>query len=61
MLMFFETNGTFTKQGLLDRALLLDLWWVSGMWAQIGPAAIRQREKVGEPRLFENFEALAAG
>jgi len=29
--------------------------------ARVGPAAKRQREKLGEPRLYENFEALAAG
>lgn len=29
------------------------------MWGRVGPAAIRNREQLGEPRLYENFEALA--
>ena len=36
-----------------------DWLWVAGMWAAVGPAAAKAREKHGEPRLFENFEALA--
>lgn len=59
LLFFGETVGTFVKQGVLDRGLVEDLWWVEGMWARVGPAAVRQREKLGEPRLYENFEALA--
>lgn len=60
LLHFGETVGTFVKQGILDRALVEDLWWMDGMWARVGPAAMRQREKMGEPRLHENFEALAS-
>jgi hypothetical protein len=54
-----ETVGTLVKQGLLNRDLVHDLWWVKGVWARVGPSALRQREKFGEPRLFENLEALA--
>jgi hypothetical protein len=60
LLHFGETVGTFVKQGVLDRGLVEDLWWINGMWARVGPAAVRQREKMGESRLYENFEALAA-
>ena len=60
-LSFGETVGTLVKQGLLNRDLVYDLWWVEGVWARVGPAAVRQREKLGEPRLYENLEALAAG
>jgi hypothetical protein len=55
-----ETIGTFTKNGLLDTDLVLDWMWVSGVWARVGPAALKQREKHGVPELYENFEALAA-
>jgi hypothetical protein len=59
-LSFGETVGTLVKQGLLDQALVHDLWWVEGIWARVGPAAKQQREKFGEARLYENLEALAA-
>jgi|SRR5579863_8689842 len=58
MLMFFETVSTLVKQDILDRGLVLDLWWASGVWSRVGPAALRDREKLGEPRLWENFEEL---
>jgi hypothetical protein len=61
LLGFGETVGTLVKHDLLDRALVLDLWWIDGMWSRVGPPALAQRDKVGEPRLYENFEALAAG
>jgi hypothetical protein len=60
-LFFGETVGTFVKQGVLDRGLVEDLWWIEGMWSRVGPAAQRQRQRLGEPRLFENFESLATG
>jgi hypothetical protein len=49
-----------TKNGLLDTDLVLDWLWMSGVWARVGPAALRQREKHGVPELYANFEALAA-
>ena len=55
-----ETIGTLTKNGLIDTDLVLDWWWVSGVWARVGPAALRERDKHGVPELYENFEALAA-
>ncbi|MGN6472791.1 MAG: DUF4760 domain-containing protein [Mycobacteriales bacterium] len=56
-----ETIGTFVKQGVLDRDLVTDLLWIDGMWAKVGPPALRAREHMGEKRLYENFEALAKG
>lgn len=61
LLGFGETVGTLVKHDLLDRELVLDLWWMSGLWARVGPPALAQRQHFGEPRLYENFEALAAG
>ncbi len=59
MLMFGESIGTLTKNDLLSAELVHDWLWVEGIWSRVGPAALRQREKFGEPRLYENFEALA--
>ena len=61
LLGFGETIGTLVKHDLLDRDLVEDLWWVDGLWSWVGPAAKAQRKQMGEPRLYENFEALAAG
>jgi hypothetical protein len=61
MLIFGETVGTLVKNGLLNRALVLDWLWIGGSWARVGPAALRAREKSGVPAMFENFELLAAG
>jgi hypothetical protein len=58
-LMFGESVGTLVKHGLLNAELVRDWLWVDGVWSRVGPAAVRQREKLGEPRLYENFEALA--
>ncbi|MDX6309709.1 MAG: hypothetical protein QOI06_2755 [Nocardioidaceae bacterium] len=55
-----ETIGTLTKNGLIDTDLVLDWLWVSGVWARVGPAARKQRDKHGVQALYENFEALAA-
>ena len=59
VLMFNETLGTFVKNGLVDAALVYDMWWVEGVWRRVGPYALRLRESAGEPRLYENFEWLA--
>jgi hypothetical protein len=61
VLTFGEVVGTFVKHGVLDRGLVMDLWWTEGYWSRLGPAARRQREHPGEPRLWENFEKLAGG
>lgn len=61
VLYFGETVGTFVKQGLLDRGLVEDLWAIEYSWRRVGPAALRLREQVHEPRMYENFEALATG
>ena len=60
VLTFGETIGTLTKNGLLDKALVQDWLWVEGIWAKVSAAAEKVRAETGEPRLYENFEALAA-
>ncbi len=59
MLTFGESVATLTKNNLLSAELVHDWLWVEGVWSRVAPAARRQREKFGEPRLYENFEALA--
>jgi hypothetical protein len=61
VLMLGESIGTLTKHKLLSTDLVYDWLWIEGMWARVGPAALRVRERFGEPRLYENFEALAQG
>jgi hypothetical protein len=43
ILEFGEVVGTLVKQNVLNKDLVLDLWWA----------------RLGEPRLHENFQALA--
>jgi hypothetical protein len=58
-LYFHETLGTLVKNDLLDGDLVRDWLYVKGAWEKVGPVAIRTREKLGVPQMFENFEALA--
>ena len=53
-----ETIGTLVKHDLLSRELVQDWMWIDGIWGRVGPAALKSRAEAGEPRLFENFEAL---
>ncbi|HET9093500.1 MAG TPA: hypothetical protein VFN36_00325 [Solirubrobacteraceae bacterium] len=55
----FETIGTLVKHDLLSFELVKDWMWLEGIWSRVGPAALRMRAEAGEPRLYENFEALA--
>jgi hypothetical protein len=61
MLLFGETIATLTKRDLLSAELVADWLWLEGLWSRVGPAALSVRERFGEPRLYENFEALARG
>lgn len=61
VLTFGESVGTLTKLGLLSSELVHEWLWVQGVWDRVAPAALKARERFGEPRLFENLEALAAG
>lgn len=54
-----ETLGTFVKHGLIHRGLTHDLFWVAGAWRICEKLCRALRKEAGEPRLFENFEALA--
>jgi hypothetical protein len=61
VLAYCELIGTLVKHDLISAELVHDYLWLAGLWARVGPAARRQRKTLGEPRLYENFEALAKG
>ena len=54
-----EVIGTFVKNGLLHRGLTHDTWWIAGAWRASEKVCKGMRKEAGEPRLYENFEALA--
>jgi hypothetical protein len=56
---WYETIGTLYKQGLFNEELLFD--WLAAylVWDRLKNIAIGWREQSGEPRMYENFEALA--
>ena len=56
---WFETLGTLFKHDLFNRELLFDWLLVSGVWERIGGFALGLRQQANEPRLYENFEAMA--
>jgi hypothetical protein len=60
ILMFCETIGTLIKRDLISKELVEDWLWIDGLWARVGPAAVKQREKLEESRLYENFEAMTS-
>ena len=58
VLTFGETVGSLVKHNVLDWDLLSDLFWMDGMWRKVEAHAKFHRERLGEPRLYEHFEAL---
>ena len=56
---YFETVGTLYKHGLFNEDLLFDWLAVSVVWGKIKGYALGTRRDSGEPRLNENFEAMA--
>jgi hypothetical protein len=57
---FFETMGAFVKLGIVDEALVTDLWdgIVFGYWKQLEPVTMIRRA-AGAPGIWSNFEYLA--
>ena len=56
---WFETLGTLFKYDLFNSELLFDWLLVSGVWERIKGFALGVREEAKEPKLYENFEAMA--
>src|SRR4051794_6120504 len=55
-----EMTATFVKQGLLSEDLVNDLFWVAGAWRVSEKICKALRKESGEPRLYENYERIAA-
>jgi hypothetical protein len=56
---FYETIGTLWKHKLISEELLFDWLAMEPLWNRMRPILLAFREGMGEPRLFENFEAMA--
>ena len=56
---YFETIGTLWKHGLINENLLFDWLAVDMVWDRIKGFALGVRQEANEPRLHENFEAMA--
>ena len=54
-----DTVGTLYKHGLFNEQLLFDWLAVNLVWDRIKGFAQGWREQTGEPRMYENFEAMA--
>jgi hypothetical protein len=59
VLNWYETIGTLYKHGLLNGDLLFDWLAVYAVWDRVKEHALAWREEMGEPRMYENFEAMA--
>lgn len=56
---WYEMLGTLRKHGLFNEELLYDWVFVKGPWERIKGFALGLREEMANPRVYENFEALA--
>jgi hypothetical protein len=56
---FYETIATLWKHKLISEELLFDWLAIEPIWSRMRPILLGFREGMGEPRLFENFEAMA--
>lgn len=56
---WFELAATLWKHKLLNEDLLLDWILVPPRWERVEKFMAGYRQDMKEPRLFENFEALA--
>ena len=59
LMRWFEIVGALHKHGLINEALLAD--WVAAdlAWNRMKGIALGMRERVGDERVLEKFEALA--
>jgi hypothetical protein len=56
---WYETIGTLHKHGLLNEDLLFDWLAIYAVWDRVKDHALAIRRESGEPRMYENFEAMA--
>jgi hypothetical protein len=57
---WYETIATLVKNDLLSAELVHDWLAVEMTWRRLEGILVGMREESGEPRLYENFQALAA-
>jgi hypothetical protein len=55
---WYETVATLVKNGLLSDELVHDWLAVEMSWRRLEGILAGMREESGEPRLYENFQAL---
>lgn len=55
-----ERLGTFVKNGVLDKNLTLDLVGMAMVWSRCAQLVADMRHQRQNPKLYENFEWLAA-
>jgi hypothetical protein len=62
ILRHFERIGTLVKNGLVDADVLLDFMgiFIRENWRHLRSLALEQRQLLGQPALWENFEYLAS-
>jgi len=60
ILFFGEAVGALVKHNVLDLALIRDVYWFDGLWANVSSHALAARAEENEPSLYENFEALVS-
>lgn len=54
-----ETVGTFVRQGVLNEALVNDLYAIEYGWTLVEKIAKALRKQAGDARMYENAEWLA--
>ena len=59
ILNWYETIGTLYKHGLFSEQLLFDWLAIDAVWERMKSHALAWREEMGQPRMYENFEAMA--
>jgi hypothetical protein len=59
MCTWYETLGTLFKHDLFNPELLFDWLLVSMVWNRLKGFVLGVRAEANEPRLYENFEAMA--
>jgi hypothetical protein len=56
---WYETIGALWVNGLFNEKLIGDWLAVDMVWQRVKGFALGVREQVGNPRIYEHFEALA--
>jgi len=59
VLNMYETIGTLYKHELLNEDLLFDWLAIDLTWDRVKGYALSWRQEIGNPHMYENFEAMA--